>query len=146
MNWQVRYLIKSEVNAQKIKAGNMEFLVNCLPNLVCRHTYMAFAWLQKGFKEALSASFGGVTSQARSINHDDCICSGDGRGTSYTPLPLVKGCLIPGQGVCSLTLLTCILWPLRQLWKIMVLPGLLYQLLGIRDGADQKARPFHSIK
>ena len=99
-------------------------------------TYVYMAWFYKGFKETLSASLSGLTSQASSINHGDYTCSGDGRWTSYAHLHLGKGCLTPGQTVCLLNLLTYILWILRELWRIMRLPGLLCWHLGISDAAE----------
>lgn len=51
--------MKSKVNMQKMKGGNIEFLVNFLPDLVCTYTYMP-CLVQKGLKEALSSSFSGL--------------------------------------------------------------------------------------
>ena len=104
-------------------------------------TYVYMAWFYKGFKETLSASLSGLTSQASSINHGDYTCSGDGRWTSYAHLHLGKGCLTPGQTVCLLNLLTYILWILRELWRIMRLPGLLCWHLGISDAAEWRHTP-----
>lgn len=120
----MKSLINGEVNTQKMKGGNTEFLVNSLLNLVCNYPYVACQAQKKDLRKQNSVKwFEFMVAPTMRIIFSVMMVDGH----PYAPSTPSKGTdrhLIPGQSVCLFTLLTSILRTLNQLLRLMEQPAL----------------------